>query len=1083
MAVWHRQPSPPSQYTGLVEHGQEAHPSTPRIRVLSTVAVDERPVSGMRPRRLLASLALARPRSVSEAELIDDVWGDDPPQTPRPALQTLVSRIRRLAGSGAIDYGPPGYRLTLPTDLDEIRAAVQDDTGDEADAATLTLIPAAPGADLDDTDVGDRLRSEAERLRASLRESRGRMLVADGRSEEAIALLWPAVEEQPWNEATALLLMEALRASGQASEALRVFAGLRECLADTLGTRPGRAATELNAAILREQDADTKRIGVRAASEPLIGRDEAVQAVEASIRSHRLTTILGVGGLGKTTLAQEVARRSTAPVVAVVELAGTSSEDDVLLTVATGLGIRTGASMKRLADPLIRTDLHTRLAATLGEHPTLLVLDNCEHLVEAVSVVVRDLLDAVPSLRVLCTSRSPLALAEERGIPLDPLDTHSTDGSAVTLFLERARAVRPGAQLSPTEVLTICRRLDGLPLAIELAAARIRTMSLTEVADNLANRFALLRGSGRGSPERHRTLFAVIDWSWRLLDERQRRLLRRLALFADGFSVDSASRVATADSDVLQVHDDLDALVMQSLVTVHETAGSVRFRMLETVREFCRDRLREAGELETVDERMLDWAKQTALTLWPRLFGPPQAATLSHIRREQENLIAVLRHALTLERADVALAVFGLLAPSWMMRDEHDDLMSFGVDVIRLARTRRVPESVADLAALGLTLAAMPLTFMGVLRVGFPALSRARMLWRSGQAQSPQVEAALRMLEMSAWITDPDDLMSVPAEIERLVTSSNRHVAVVASLFGSHIAENAGDVDVALRLAHTAHGLAIELEDRWFAASAAATLGQLHMQVGDSAGAARWLILSVEGHAELEAVQDVRQMRMLLALARIQQDGPTASDVPEPDANPRNAEERSLLQTLRAEAAAFRGEHDEELAAYDRAVLEYDTPRARSSPWYLLATATRVCAHMLAGSAPSVTEHDVRRMRARMRAARRIPRRPSDLPVVGSALLAVSVWASDPAVIEQVGQAAVLELFALAERSASRQDFTPLHRDQHERMLQERFGDAALRRARERAATAPRHDIAVRALALIDVPLLRYGRETLAGSA
>lgn len=1143
-------------------------PRDERVCVLTPVSVDGRAVTGMLPRRLVAALALARPHAVSETALVDEIWEDDPPATPLPALQTLVSRVRRLAGRDAVEHGPAGYRLTVTTDLDRARsvceqtsrpprgshssaadarpsaadarpsgadaAASGTDVGGEAsstatsgaDAAAdaagtaLAMIGADPGDDLGRTGLADRVRREADRLRSRLRAASGRHLIDSGRSAEAVALLRPEAEAAPWNEDAVLLLMRARHGAGRGGEALTVFADLREALADALGTRPGPEATALNTRILQEQETVTRRIGVRAASDPLIGRDGAISLVEESVRHHRLTSILGVGGLGKTTLAQEVARRSTAPLVAVVELAGTSSGDDVLLTVATTLGIRTGASMKRLSDPLIRTDLHTRMAATLAEQPTLLVLDNCEHLVAAAAHLVGDLLDAVPTLRVLCTSRSPLGLTGEREVPLDPLDTTDAHSPAATLFVERALAVRPQARLDPDEVLRICRRLDGLPLAIELAAARVRTMSLSEIADHLTDRFALLRSSGRSAPERHRTLFAVIDWSWRLLEDDLQRMLRRLALFADGFTAEAAAEVAAPELDAFRVHDALDALAMQSLVTVHEGEQTVRFRMLETVREFCRDRLREAGELDRVDGTLMDWAMAFSLRQGARLFGPTQRDAVAQVRAEQENLIAVLRHAVSLERADVTLAIFGVLAPYWMMRDEHDELLSYGVDVVRVARTQPVPDRVADAAALGLTLAALPLVFMGVSRVGMPALSRARMLWKRGLAQSPQVEAALRMLQVAADLDDLGDLMRVPRQIEELAASEDRSVAVVASLFGSHIAENAGDVEAALRLAHGAHRLATELEDLWFATGAATTLAQLSLQIGDPRGAARWSLRSDEGDVQLRALQDVRQMGLLRTLARIQtgdliqtdglaqtgdaihsaevaaageltplRDAASAGEpssagdsvipgggIPHdrPDRNPasrdaaeqpgpRDVEWRSMLHVICAEAAAADGDRVRMLEGFDRAVDAFDTPRARASPWYVFTTAARVCAHALAGSDPAVTERDVRRLRSRLMAGRRLKRVPVDLPAVGAALLAFGAWTGHGAAHDS----AALEFFALAERASSRQDFTPLWRDRHEALLREQVGDDALQRARDEAARMPREQIVPRALELL----------------
>ncbi len=304
------------------------------------------------------------------------------------------------------------------------------------------------------------------------------------------------------------------------------------------------------------------RIGLRTAPNALIGREYDLEAVEDLVATGRLTTILGAGGLGKTRLAQEIGNRAVhTPAVIVLELASVRTGDDIGLALASTLGIREVRSTRiQSIDPNARVDLRSRILSMLAERETLLIVDNCEHIVDAAAAWVADILDSTTNVRILATSRAPLAISAERVYPLDSLTSGlsptdivpstpapadvSSLGPAVALFVERARAARPAVVLPLDVVVRLCDRLDGLPLAIELAAARIRSMSVEEVERRLKNRFALLTSGERTAPERHRTLLAVIDWSWNLLTNPQRALLRRLSRFPDGFSAEAAEIVA-----------------------------------------------------------------------------------------------------------------------------------------------------------------------------------------------------------------------------------------------------------------------------------------------------------------------------------------------------------------------------------------------------------------------------------------------------------------------------------------------------------------------------------------------------------
>jgi predicted ATPase len=270
-------------------------------------------------------------------------------------------------------------------------------------------------------------------------------------------------------------------------------------------------------------------------------------------------SIVGPGGLGKTRLAHVLARDAALPVVHVVELVGVSAEEDVVGEVGSALGVRDSIGARRALTPEQRADVRARIAQQLALAPALLILDNCEHLVGAVAELVAFFVSSTADLRVLTTSRAPLAIAAEHVYLLGQLQT----ADAVALFTERAVAARPGVQLGGAAVTSIANRLDGLPLAIELAAAKVRVMSAEEIDRRLENRFALLRGGDRSAPDRHQTLLAVIDWSWNLLDPGARRALRRLSPFSDGSTLAAADAVL-GDGALDAVH----ALVDQSLLSV-----------------------------------------------------------------------------------------------------------------------------------------------------------------------------------------------------------------------------------------------------------------------------------------------------------------------------------------------------------------------------------------------------------------------------------------------------------------------------------------------------------------------------------
>ncbi|WP_393059426.1 ATP-binding protein [Streptomyces sp. LN549] len=615
------------------------------------------PLGGTRLRSLLAALALRAGRAVPVAELVGDVWADEPPADATAALQALVGRLRRALGKDALASGPGGYRLVArPDDVDLYvferlarQGGAELEAGAPADAArtlrtALALWRGPALADLPDGDHGHALRPEAHRLAALERRIEADLRCAaaegtqsadprraaaegpprDGGAAPAPAALVAELTEltaaHPYDERFRAQLIRALRADGRQADALAAYGDARRTLADGLGTDPGPELTALHQELLFAVPGPPEPAPARGNLRPrltsFVGREPELRAIRDDLTRSRLVTLTGPGGSGKTRLAEESAahenRTATAPRdVWLAELAPVEDPEAVPGAVLSALGLRETSLLRDSTHegPLPRTDpvdvLVDHLAHGSRARSVLLILDNCEHVIDAAAALAETLLTRCPDLRVLATSREPLGVPGESVRPLDPLPADP----ALRLFTERARAVRPGFDPEhepahdPEAVAEICRRLDGLPLAIELAAARLRLLGPRQIADRLDDRFRLLTGGSRTVLPRQQTLRAVVDWSWDLLDEDERTALRQVSVFAGGWDLAAAEAVVSTPpgpgkNAAADIADLIGALVDKSLVVAAPTGdGAMRYRLLETIHEYAAERSAETPEI------------------------------------------------------------------------------------------------------------------------------------------------------------------------------------------------------------------------------------------------------------------------------------------------------------------------------------------------------------------------------------------------------------------------------------------------------------------------------------------------------
>ena len=790
-----------------------------RVELLGTVQVRDDAggsahVGGPRARALLALLALDAGRVVPAGSLIDRLWDDDPPEGARGALQSTISRLRRVLGE-VIESHPAGYRLAV--DRGRVDALAFEELtgrgsraladGDPAGASALLRQalalwrgPALAGLPASGPAAG--IAARLEELRRSATADRIEADLTAAAASDAAGLtaeLRALIVEDPLAERPRALLMRVLYLTGRQADALAVYADARKQLAAQLGVDPSPQLEEVYLGVLRRSLPEARppmSTGPEAGRDPaasgpaaapastlrvpltsLVGRDDQVTQVEALTGENRLVTLTGPGGVGKTRLAVEVAGRAEARTrggVWLVDLAPLSDPDDVPYAALTAAGIRDGllagpggGDQGQAAEPAASPahDPSRRLVSGLRGRSGLIVLDNCEHLIEAVAALADAVLACCPGIRILAASREALGITGETVCPVPPLllPPDSGDGelaaiaaaASVRLLADRARAVRPGfavTSANAADVARICRVLDGMPLAIELAAARLRIMSPAQLSGRLGDRFAVLTGGSRTALPRHQTLRAVVEWSWDLLSKPERALARRLAALPAGATLAAAEGICADGPDALggelptdAVLDTLTGLADKSFLAVDDGDagdGEPRYRMLDTIRAYCLERLTEADEEDGMRDRMCSYYLALAETADPLLRTRAQLRWLDVLTAEDGNMHAALRWAIERGDADTALRFCAVLAWYWYLRGQIGDGASLARAALALdtAGSRRVDRATAEARAVCAVAIAVSANWdLEAAREALDTAAAAAAADRSGRPEHPVV--------------------------------------------------------------------------------------------------------------------------------------------------------------------------------------------------------------------------------------------------------------------------------------------------------------------------------------------------------
>ncbi|UNS95025.1 winged helix-turn-helix domain-containing protein [Streptomyces tubbatahanensis] len=862
-------------------------------------------VRGSRLRTLCAVLALGAGREVSRAQLLEALWDEEPPAAPDNALQALVSRLRRSLPGVAVESGAGGYRLVLEraaVDAWCFEAFVQDAASARGEGGRrLDLLreglglwrgPALSGLIQSRTvrahaaRLGElRWRALEDRIEAELEAGGGASLVAE---------LSGLVFEDPYREHTRALLMRALQAAGRQTDALAVYDDARKRLSQAFGIDPSAELQQTYLEVLRGQAvspptpapppaaapvvAGGGRRRLPTPLTPLVGREADVCRVGELLDRARLVTVVGPGGVGKTRVAVASARRveEAGDPVWMVELAAVGDPSHVPGTVLRATGIGEGGLLGAEFAQAPHELVMRRLTGLLGEGRGLLVLDNCEHLVGAVAQITAEVLAACPRLRVLAASRQPLGVHGERlhhlgGLPLPPRDGSLAEAAAapaVRLFTDRATAVRPSFVLdgeTAGPVVEICRSLDGLPLALELAAARLLSLSAQEIRSRLHDRFRLLEPQGGSGERRQRTLRTVTDWSWELLEQAEQTLARRLAVFAGRVELPLIERVCAgapgaADPPVPgELEQLLSSLVAKSIVYTDQAEGRSGYRMPETVRLYAGERLTAAGEESALRQRHAETLLEIAQAAEPRLRRGEQTRELAALTLLWDDFHAALRWSLAKAPPELPLRLVASLEWFWLLSGRRTEGAEWTRRVLaRTGGTRPVERAIVCVVG-GLQQGALLGREEGVAYL-FEALELVQRLPASQTAEHPVLVVAGVLGSLASG--SPERVGEV---LRRLAGHADPWLAALARMLRARMLANAGQPSAARgELLAALEGFR-QVGERLGLAYTLSALAESDSALGDHVGAVSALREALQAVTELGDAQDAPMLLVRLA--------------------------------------------------------------------------------------------------------------------------------------------------------------------------------------------------------------------------
>jgi len=833
-------------------------------------------VAGARLRGLIARLALAGGQPVSTGALAEAVWDWAPPADAANALQTLVSRARRaLGGAAAVEQSAAGYRLAVsPDDVDALRFERLVAEGAVAEALALWRGPAL-------ADAGNFAEPFARRLDDLRLEAQVAYLTGEidgGRAPASVGELEALVTEHPLHEQLTGLLMRALAATGQQAKALVAYEGLRARLADELGIDPGPQLRAVHLEVLRGEvavasaPADRARTNLRAQLTSFVGRQDDVLRLRKTLETYRLVTLVGPGGAGKTRLAAEVAAgvRDDAAGgepdgIWMAELASVTDAADVPKAVLGSIGLRETRLLPDGTQRITSRDARSRLLEGLADTSALLVLDNCEHLIDACAHLADALLAHSPRLRIVATSREPLGITGESLFVVPPLH----EDPAVLLFADRAAAVSPDFALDDEThplVVDIVRRLDGLPLAIELAAARLRTLPLAEISRRLTDRFRLLTGGSRTALPRHRTLRAVVEWSWELLTDDERLLAERFSVFPAGATPASVATVcagggcAGGELTAGEADELLSSLVDKSLL--QPLADGRRLRMLETIREYGAERLAGRGEVGELRRRHAAHYSALMSEAAPKLLTRDQLSWLTVLRDDRDNIVAALRYWCDAGEAGPAIGLAVSLAVMALLLGADADVAEWISDAVAVpgeadAGLRAIAEAMHVVTSIIVPVEASA-AGAGETAGNYPGLPE-----RLDALDIEEYPIAGLLRPIYAVFVNQD--ARARAYLDEARAASNEWLVAAAWMMSASLAENNGNLAEMRAAAAEAVDRFRALGERWGLSSALRTTGNAMLLEGDVDGAVGAYTEAGRLLAEIGHREDQSQVQLRLA--------------------------------------------------------------------------------------------------------------------------------------------------------------------------------------------------------------------------